>query len=64
MMAAIESAGRCVKRSRNRCAIVLCEDYVTNMKTRRYPDGQELFFASMILHACQRRNQAVTILLT
>ena len=30
------------------------EDYVTNMKTRRYPDGQELFFArSMILHAAR-----------
>ena len=30
------------------------EDYVTNMKTRRHPDGQELFFArSMILHAAR-----------
>ena len=30
------------------------EDYVTNMKTRRYPDGQELLFArSMILHAAR-----------
>ena len=30
------------------------EDYVTNMRTRRYPDGQELFFArSMILHAAR-----------
>lgn len=30
------------------------EDYVTNMKTKRYPDGQELFFArSMIVHAAR-----------
>lgn len=30
------------------------EDYVTEMKTQRYPDGQELFFArSMILHAAR-----------
>ena len=30
------------------------EDYVTNMRTRRYPDGQELFFArNMILHAAR-----------
>ncbi len=30
------------------------EDYVTNMKTKRYPDGNELFFArSMIVHAAR-----------
>lgn len=30
------------------------EDYVTNMKTKRYPDGQELFFArSYILHSAR-----------
>lgn len=30
------------------------EDYVTNMKTQRYPDGNELFFArSMIVHAAR-----------
>ncbi len=30
------------------------EDYVTNMKTNRYPDGQELLFArSYILHAAR-----------
>lgn len=30
------------------------EDYVTQMKTRRYPDGKELFFArSMLLHAAR-----------
>ena len=30
------------------------EDYVTNMKTKRYPDGQELSFArNMILHAAR-----------
>lgn len=30
------------------------EDYVTSMKTHRYPDGKELFFArSMIVHAAR-----------
>ncbi|HER2991645.1 TPA: citrate (pro-3S)-lyase subunit beta [Streptococcus pyogenes] len=59
MMAAIESAEgvlnarEIAKASKRLIGIALgAEDYVTNMKTRRYPDGQELFFArSMILHA-------------
>lgn len=59
MMAAIESAEGVLnardiaKASKRLIGIALgAEDYVTNMKTRRYPDGQELFFArSMILHA-------------
>lgn len=59
MMAAIESAEGVLnapaiaKSSTRLIGIALgAEDYVTNMKTRRHPDGQELFFArSMILHA-------------
>lgn len=61
MMAAIESAEGVLnardisKASKRLIGIALgAEDYVTNMKTRRYPDGQELFFArSMILHAAR-----------
>lgn len=61
MMAAIESAEGALnareiaKASKRLIGIALgAEDYVTNMKTRRYPDGQELFFArSMILHAAR-----------
>ncbi|EGO2584790.1 citrate (pro-3S)-lyase subunit beta [Enterococcus faecalis] len=61
MMAAIESAEGVLnapaiaKRSTRLIGIALgAEDYVTNMKTRRHPDGQELFFArSMILHAAR-----------
>ncbi|HER5294697.1 TPA: citrate (pro-3S)-lyase subunit beta [Streptococcus pyogenes MGAS15188] len=61
MMAAIESAEgvlnarEIAKASKRLIGIALgAEDYVTNMKTRRYPDGQELFFVrSMILHAAR-----------
>ncbi|HEQ0254968.1 TPA: citrate (pro-3S)-lyase subunit beta [Streptococcus pyogenes] len=61
MMAAIESAEgvlnarEIAKASKRLIGIALgAEDYVTNMKTHRYPDGQELFFArSMILHAAR-----------
>ncbi|HES4621437.1 TPA: citrate (pro-3S)-lyase subunit beta [Streptococcus pyogenes] len=61
MMAAIESAEGVLnardiaKASKRLIGIALgAEDFVTNMKTRRYPDGQELFFArSMILHAAR-----------
>ncbi|AMG49013.1 citrate (pro-3S)-lyase subunit beta [Enterococcus gallinarum] len=61
MMAAIESAegvlnaGDIATASDRLIGIALgAEDYVTNMKTRRYPDGQELLFArSMILHAAR-----------
>ncbi|HGA4684944.1 TPA: citrate (pro-3S)-lyase subunit beta [Streptococcus pyogenes] len=61
MMAAIESAEGVLnardisKASKRLIGVALgAEDYVTNMKTRRYPDGQELFFArSMILHAAR-----------
>ena len=61
MMAAIESAegvlnAPAIANSSTRLiGIALgAEDYVTNMKTRRHPDGQELFFArSMILHAAR-----------
>jgi len=61
MMAAIESAegvmnAREIALASDRLiGIALgAEDYVTNMKTRRYPDGQELFFArNMILHAAR-----------
>lgn len=61
MMAAIESAEgvlnarEIAKASTRLIGIALgAEDYVTNMKTKRYPDGQELFFArSMILHAAR-----------
>lgn len=61
MMAAIESAegvlnARDIATASERLiGIALgAEDYVTNMKTRRYPDGQELLFArSVILHAAR-----------
>ena len=61
MMAAIESAEGVLnapaiaKSSTRLIGIALgAEDYVTNMKTRRHPDGQQLFFArSMILHAAR-----------
>ena len=61
MMAAIESAEGVLnapaiaKSSTRLIGIALgAEDYVTNMKTRRHPDGQALFFArSMILHAAR-----------
>lgn len=61
MMAAIESAegvlnAREIANSSERLiGIALgAEDYVTNMKTRRYPDGTELSFArNMILHAAR-----------
>lgn len=61
MMAAIESAEgvlnarEIAKASGRLIGIALgAEDYVTNMKTKRYPDGQELFFArNMILHAAR-----------
>ena len=61
MMAAIESAegvmnAREIATASDRLiGIALgAEDYVTNMKTRRYPNGQELFFArNMILHAAR-----------
>ena len=61
MMAAIESAevvlnAREIAIASNRMiGIALgAEDYVTSQKTRRYPDGQELFFArNYILHAAR-----------
>ncbi|OJG55219.1 citrate (Pro-3S)-lyase, beta subunit [Enterococcus haemoperoxidus] len=61
MMAAIESAegvlnAREIAQASDRLiGIALgAEDYVTNMKTHRYPDGQELFFArSFILHSAR-----------
>lgn len=61
MMAAIEGASGVLNApaiavaSTRLIGIALgAEDYVTNMKTRRYPDGQELFFArSMIIHAAR-----------
>ena len=61
MMAAIESAEgvlnarEIAKASTRLIGIALgAEDYVTNMKTKRFPDGQELFFArNMILHAAR-----------
>ncbi|MGM0124745.1 citrate (Pro-3S)-lyase, beta subunit [Enterococcus sp. AZ194] len=61
MMAAIESAEgvlnarEIAKASDRLIGIALgAEDYVTNMKTRRYPDGQELSFArNMILHSAR-----------
>jgi len=61
MMAAIESAegvlnAREIATASNRMiGIALgAEDYVTSQKTRRYPDGQELFFArNYILHAAR-----------
>ena len=67
MMAAIESAEGVLnapaiaKSSTRLIGIALgAEDYVTNMKTRRHPDGQELFFArSMILHAARAAGDTV-----
>ncbi len=61
MMAAIESAEgvlnarEIAKASDRLIGIALgAEDYVTSMKTRRYPDGQELSFArNMILHSAR-----------
>ena len=61
MMAAIESAEgvlnarEIAKASERLIGIAVgAEDYVTNMKTKRYPDGQELSFArNMILHAAR-----------
>lgn len=61
MMAAIEGASGVLnapaiaQSSKRLIGIALgAEDYVTNMKTKRYPDGQELFFArSMIVHAAR-----------
>ncbi len=61
MMAAIESALGVLNAkdiafaSERLVAIALgAEDYVTDMKTKRYKDAQELFFArSMILHAAR-----------
>jgi len=61
MMAAIESAGGVLqaaaiaKASKRLIGIALgAEDYVTDMKTNRSPEGIELLFArSMILHAAR-----------
>ncbi|MCV2498911.1 citrate (pro-3S)-lyase subunit beta [Melissococcus plutonius] len=61
MMAAIESAEGVLnapaiaKASKRLIGIAIgAEDYVTSMKTHRYPDGKELFFArSMIVHAAR-----------
>lgn len=61
MMAAIESAegvlnAREIAKASERLIVIAlgAEDYVTNMKTKRYPDGQELSFArNMILHAAR-----------
>ncbi len=61
MMAAIESAEGVLnardiaKASKRLVAIALgAEDYVTDLKTRRYEDGVELMFArSMLLHAAR-----------
>lgn len=61
MMAAIESAEgvlnapQIATASNRLIGIALgAEDYVTNMKTKRYPDGQELLFArNMILHSAR-----------
>ncbi|UQS81929.1 citrate (pro-3S)-lyase subunit beta [Bombilactobacillus folatiphilus] len=61
LMAAIESAQgvlnaeEIAKSSKRMIGIALsAEDYTTDMKTHRYPDGQELFFArNMILHAAR-----------
>ncbi|MFL2101434.1 citrate (pro-3S)-lyase subunit beta [Desemzia sp. FAM 23989] len=68
MMAAIESAEGVLnavdiaKASDRLIGIALgAEDYVTNMHTKRSPEGQELFFArSMILHAA--RNAGIAAL--
>lgn len=64
MMAAIEGATGVLNApqialSSNRLIGIAigAEDYVTNMKTRRFPDGNELFFArSMIVHAARAAN--------
>ncbi|MCD2257079.1 HpcH/HpaI aldolase/citrate lyase family protein [Lactobacillus sp. CC-MHH1034] len=61
MMAAIESAEgvlnarEIAKASDRLVGIALgAEDYVTNLQTKRYPDGQELAFGrAMILHAAR-----------
>ncbi|MDN6640338.1 MAG: aldolase/citrate lyase family protein [Tetragenococcus sp.] len=61
MMAAIESAegvlnAPAIAKSSDRLVGIAlgAEDYVTNLKTERYPDGKELFFArSMILHGAR-----------
>lgn len=61
MMAAVESAQGVLNAreiavaSKRLIGIALgAEDYVTDMKTNRYADGMELFFArSMILHAAR-----------
>ena len=61
MMAEIESAEgvlnapQIATASNRLIGIALgAEDYVTNMKTKRYPDGQELLFArNMILHSAR-----------
>lgn len=61
MMAAIEGAAgtlnalEIAKASDRLIGIAIgAEDYVTNMKTKRYSDGHELFFArSMIVHAAR-----------
>lgn len=61
MMAAIESAtgvlnAREIAHASNRLVGIAlgAEDYVTNMKTKRSPEGSELFFArSFILHAAR-----------
>lgn len=66
MMAAIEgpqgvlNAREIASASPRLIGIALgAEDYVTNMKTTRSPDGSELFFArSMILHAAREANIA------
>lgn len=61
IMAAIESAKgvlnayEIAKSSERMIGIALsAEDYTTDMKTHRYPDGQELLFArNMIIHAAR-----------
>lgn len=61
MLAAIEGAEGTLnalaiaKSSKRLIGIALgAEDYVTDMKTKRYPDGNELFFArSTIIHAAR-----------
>jgi citrate lyase subunit beta / citryl-CoA lyase len=57
MMAAVESAKGVLNAPAIATAsprLIGAEDYVTQMKTQRYPDGQELFFArAMVLHAAR-----------
>ena len=68
MMAAVESATgvlnavEIAKASKRLIGIALgAEDYVTNLHTKRSPEGMELFFArSMILHAA--RNAGIAAL--